>query len=103
MQHRLMIRSIQFLILLIPFFGFSQDYESEVIIFKIKPQYKSVLSGDEINSEGFQSLFNGVDVRIKQLFPHSKAPVATKRSGIELVDITTIYKLEFQNHENIFK
>lgn len=103
MQHRLMIKSIHFLILLLPFFGFSQDYESEVIIFKVKPQYKSVLSSDEINSEDFRNLFSGVDVHLKQMFPHSKAPVATKRSGLKLVDITTIYRLEFQNHENIFK
>ena len=89
-------------VLLIPNLIFGQTFEENVIILKIKPEYKSQLSDTGIQIESVNQVFGATEVKFSKKFPFSKAPAVNKSNSRE-VDITTIYKVEVNAGKNLEK
>ncbi|MFL5754163.1 MAG: S8 family serine peptidase [Bacteroidia bacterium] len=83
----------------------SKDYVAKTIIFKLKPQYRSVASLSYIQDTKLQIVLNylGVD-KMAKIYPHHQPPVEKYNSlHQEYADLSLIYELKYTNNIDLTK
>lgn len=94
---------IVFLSLIISFGGFAQnssDYYSNLLLLKIKPEYKEIATKNAINSSDLQQFLSKLDnASISMIFPNHKSPEGeVNRYGDSLVDLTLWYQFTYESN-----
>lgn len=83
----------------------SKDYMAKSIIFKLKPQYRSVASASYIQDTKLQMVLNylGVD-KLAKIYPHHQPPVEKYNSlHQEYADLSLIYELKYTSNVDLVK
>lgn len=83
----------------------SLSFKPNTIIFKIKPEYKSIIKDNKfINIELENTLFEAGTQTIKQKFPNSKVfDKSHDKYGRKFSDISTIYEITISQEQDIFE
>ena len=79
---------------------------SDVIVFKVKPQYREVCKQNSIESEKLNAIMDQINpIYLKKMFPYHKAPIPAKNrwGNKNLVDLSLIYELKLNMAANIQK
>lgn len=80
-------------------------YLQKTIIFKVKPYNKNICNSFKINNSDFEKLLTNVKTKkLSKKFPLSQSTFGKiNSSGDKLVDISTIYEMEYSSDIDIFK
>jgi serine protease len=83
----------------------NEKYSSNVIILKIRPEYKSICYNDKIADNHLISIFQSIDVQSsKKVFPYCASPVSKyNKRGDRLTDLSQIYEIKYKSNASIFK
>ncbi|MBK7964875.1 MAG: hypothetical protein IPK10_06055 [Bacteroidetes bacterium] len=75
----------------------SSDYMERTIVFRVKPEFRSICSKNEIASTAFNKILGGLgQTQLFKIFPNHQPPVTKyNERGQELVDISLIYELHY--------
>src|SRR5688500_3264063 len=81
------------------------DMVQGTIIFKLKPEYRSLARTTAVNHQKLNSVLAAMGAtRVAKKFPAKSAPASEKNSmGQSLVDLSLIYQVEFSSNESIEK
>src|SRR6185436_4046866 len=73
------------------------DYLPKTIVFKVKPEYRTACKTTSVEIEKLNSVFNRIGASaVAKIFPAKSAPAQNRNAiGQKLVDLSTIYKIEF--------
>ncbi|MEO5572139.1 MAG: S8/S53 family peptidase [Bacteroidia bacterium] len=81
------------------------DYLSNTIVFKIKPEYRSACKTTSVENEKLNLIFTSISATaVSKIFPN-KSVLTLQRNvhGENLMDLSTIYKVEFNSNSNLVK
>ncbi len=83
----------------------ANDYFANTIIIKVKPEYRSSCSENDIQIIALQKLINQFSiVEIKKMFPHDVPPLREfNEQGKKMVDLSLIYILHYKGDGNLVK
>ena len=89
-------------------FGQTEELESvhNTLVFKIKPEYRSICTRNAIEAEKIKAVFNQCGLTyLSKMFPnhHPPAPVKNQWARNNLVDLSLIYELQFKSSTNARK
>jgi hypothetical protein len=75
------------------------EFESKVVVFKIKGLYRNQCSSNQIDVPEIQTLFQQIGViELSKLFPHHRFQEATSKTNSKLVDLTLLYQLKYNSN-----
>jgi len=81
------------------------DYESGILVFRLKLEYRDFAKTYSIENERINAGFEKIGIAsIEKIFPNKVAPIATKNAiGHDLVDLSLIYKANYDTNIPIEK
>ncbi|HKR05967.1 MAG TPA: S8/S53 family peptidase [Bacteroidia bacterium] len=81
------------------------DYLPKTIVFKVKPEFRNACKTTSVENEKLNSIFNSIGAAaVAKIFPAKSAPAQERNAqGLKLVDLSTIYKIEFTADVNLEK
>ncbi|MGI8893386.1 MAG: S8/S53 family peptidase [Bacteroidia bacterium] len=82
-----------------------EDYAQDIVIIKVKPEYRNFCSLEEISIPALQALFSQISPSsLKKKFPTHLPPVLDKTPyGEKLVDLSLIYEIQFATDVDVIK
>jgi serine protease len=81
------------------------DYANDVVIIKVRPEYRNFCFTEEIAIPGFQKYLSDVaPVTVKKKFPSHRQPEVERTAyGAKTVDLSLIYEIQFSAEINVEK
>ncbi|MBL7924429.1 MAG: S8 family peptidase [Bacteroidia bacterium] len=81
------------------------DYMDRCIVFKVKPEYRSLCAENNISATPFQKITANLGaVQLFRMFPRHQAPTTEyNERGQKLVDLSLIYELHFSANADLVK